>query len=274
MMRDGCTAVIPDACRVWHMCGRNMAHLLIVLRLQRCNALGRKTQLSCPPPGPRKRGRPAINHHGRPPSRPSRRRVRAANDFAEARKIAHMRACFILAQRQWRSISGDPDSGAFAHREGRGSAFVKTHAVTRLVWYEEFPLYAEAIQRETSLKRWKREWKLTLIEETNPDWNDRRELEHVCDQSRCWMAGSVAGHGELEVIRLLTKAPMQPTPPRPVSRLPARCRSSRAELRDSPTPGPGPRCCRCCAGIRGARYRSTGIPAWSSIPSAGGAPSS
>lgn len=50
------------------------------------------------------------------------------------------------------------------HREGRGSAFVKKYSVTRLVWFEEHALYAAAIQRETSLKRWKRAWKLALIE--------------------------------------------------------------------------------------------------------------
>ena len=46
------------------------------------------------------------------------------------------------------------------HREGVGSAFVKKYGVHRLVYHEEYPLYADAIRRETSLKRWKREWKL------------------------------------------------------------------------------------------------------------------
>ena len=62
-----------------------------------------------------------------------------------------------------------------AHREGRGSAFVKKYGVTRLVWFEEYPLYVDAIQRETSLKRWKREWKLALIEKHNPEWEDLTE---------------------------------------------------------------------------------------------------
>ncbi len=62
-----------------------------------------------------------------------------------------------------------------AHRAGRGSAFVKKYDVTRLVWFEEHPLYVDAIQRETSLKRWKREWKLALIEKHNPEWEDLTE---------------------------------------------------------------------------------------------------
>jgi len=62
-----------------------------------------------------------------------------------------------------------------AHREGRGSQFVSKYGVTRLVWFEEHPLYLDAIQRETSIKRWKRAWKLALIEKNNPNWDDLLE---------------------------------------------------------------------------------------------------
>ena len=59
-----------------------------------------------------------------------------------------------------------------AHKEGRGSSFVQKYNVTTLVWFEEHALIVNAIQRETSLKRWPRKWKLALIEERNPDWKD------------------------------------------------------------------------------------------------------
>ncbi|HTT97488.1 MAG TPA: GIY-YIG nuclease family protein [Rhizomicrobium sp.] len=62
-----------------------------------------------------------------------------------------------------------------AHREGRGSEFCKKYNVTRLVYCEEFPLYADAIRRETNLKRWKRDWKIALIEKVNPNWDDLTE---------------------------------------------------------------------------------------------------
>ena len=42
------------------------------------------------------------------------------------------------------------------HRQGVGSAFVKKYRVNRLVYYEEYQLYTDAIRRETNLKRWKR----------------------------------------------------------------------------------------------------------------------
>lgn len=58
------------------------------------------------------------------------------------------------------------------HKEGRGSEFVKKYGVTMLVWFEEFPLVTDAIQRETSLKRWPRKWKIALIEKVNPEWRD------------------------------------------------------------------------------------------------------
>lgn len=63
----------------------------------------------------------------------------------------------------------------YAHREGRGSEFCKKYGVTRLVYFEEHPLYATAIGRETNLKRWKRKWKLQLIEKMNPNWDDLYE---------------------------------------------------------------------------------------------------
>ena len=41
-----------------------------------------------------------------------------------------------------------------------------------LVWYEAHESIAAAIQRETSLKRWKRDWKIDLVNKMNPEWRD------------------------------------------------------------------------------------------------------
>jgi putative endonuclease len=58
------------------------------------------------------------------------------------------------------------------HRAGEASAFTRKHKVHMLVWYEEFADIRQAIQREKSLKRYLREWKINLIERTNPHWAD------------------------------------------------------------------------------------------------------
>jgi putative endonuclease len=58
------------------------------------------------------------------------------------------------------------------HRQGTASRFTKQYGVTKLVWFEQYQTVPEAIQRETSLKRWKRDWKIDLVNKTNPDWRD------------------------------------------------------------------------------------------------------
>jgi putative endonuclease len=62
------------------------------------------------------------------------------------------------------------------HRTGKGSKFVKTYGVTRLVYVEQYATPLEAIQREKQMKEWHRDWKIRLIEENNPDW---RDLSHL-----------------------------------------------------------------------------------------------
>jgi putative endonuclease len=69
-------------------------------------------------------------------------------------------------------ITGDLSRRVFEHKQGLGSAFVRRHHVTRLVWYEEYPDPTSAIRREKQLKKWHRAWKTRLIEEMNPLWID------------------------------------------------------------------------------------------------------
>jgi putative endonuclease len=58
------------------------------------------------------------------------------------------------------------------HKEGVGSKFVAKYGVTRLVWFQPFMLVAEARDREYEMKKWRRDWKVELIERDNPDWDD------------------------------------------------------------------------------------------------------
>jgi putative endonuclease len=58
------------------------------------------------------------------------------------------------------------------HRAGKGSAFTRKYEVHTLVWFEEFADVREAIQREKTLKHYNRDWKINLIERSNPHWLD------------------------------------------------------------------------------------------------------
>jgi putative endonuclease len=59
-----------------------------------------------------------------------------------------------------------------AHRTAIGSKFTATYGVHRLVYFEPFAQIDDAIQREKSLKRYLRAWKIKLIEQDNPNWLD------------------------------------------------------------------------------------------------------
>lgn len=60
----------------------------------------------------------------------------------------------------------------YEHREGLVKGFTKRYGLKMIVHYEVFDSVVNAIQRETSLKRWPRKWKLELIEKSNPRWRD------------------------------------------------------------------------------------------------------
>jgi len=58
------------------------------------------------------------------------------------------------------------------HKEGLVAGFTKKYKVSILVYYQQSEDIEAAIQREKQLKAWHRDWKIKLIEETNPNWND------------------------------------------------------------------------------------------------------
>ncbi len=69
-------------------------------------------------------------------------------------------------------VTADLAARIFAHREGRGSDFCRKWGLKRRVLVEPHATIDEAIIREKALKNWKRDWKLRLIAETNPEWRD------------------------------------------------------------------------------------------------------
>lgn len=61
------------------------------------------------------------------------------------------------------------------HRAGAISSFTRRYGVTTLVWFEVHETREAALQRERSMKKWSRAWKIALIEKTNSGWNDLSE---------------------------------------------------------------------------------------------------
>jgi len=61
------------------------------------------------------------------------------------------------------------------HKAGAFEGFSRTYGCKRLVWYETHPTMLEAIKQEKRIKRWRRTWKLELIEAQNPEWRDLSE---------------------------------------------------------------------------------------------------
>jgi putative endonuclease len=83
---------------------------------------------------------------------------------------------YLLASRRhgtlYRGVTNDVSRRANEHRRKLIPGFSAQHDVSRLVWYEVHDRIDEAIAREKSLKRWRRDWKIALIEEMYPDWSD------------------------------------------------------------------------------------------------------
>src|SRR5689334_19771288 len=69
-------------------------------------------------------------------------------------------------------VTSDLVRRVWEHREGVGSSFVRRYGLTRLVYFEHHEDIRTAIQRETSLKRWPRPWKVRLLAIGNPEWED------------------------------------------------------------------------------------------------------
>ena len=61
------------------------------------------------------------------------------------------------------------------HRNKIHAGFSARYGVDRLVWYEGYDRIDEAIAREKAIKKWRRAWKIALIEALNPDWVDLYE---------------------------------------------------------------------------------------------------
>jgi putative endonuclease len=93
---------------------------------------------------------------------------------------SRLTATYLLASRRHGTLylgsALDLIGRVWEHKEGVGGRFTAKYGVTKLVWFQSFMLLSEARELEYRMKRWRREWKVNLIERDNPDWHD---LYHV-----------------------------------------------------------------------------------------------
>jgi len=90
---------------------------------------------------------------------------------------------YILASQRngtlYTGMTYDLQKRIYQHKNELADGFTKDHNVKILVYYEIYEELNEARHRERRLKRWNRNWKIKLIEEHNPQWNDLYET--ICN---------------------------------------------------------------------------------------------
>jgi putative endonuclease len=72
-------------------------------------------------------------------------------------------------------VTSDLIRRVWQHKNNIHDGFTKKYRVHNLVWYEVHRDVKEAIRREKQMKKWRRQWKINLIEKENPDWGDLYE---------------------------------------------------------------------------------------------------
>ena len=83
---------------------------------------------------------------------------------------------YILANRRlgtlYVGVTSDLGARIRQHKDGTFEGFTTRYDVTRLVYFETHDRVVDAIAREKAIKKWRRAWKVELIESVNPEWLD------------------------------------------------------------------------------------------------------
>lgn len=91
-------------------------------------------------------------------------------------KPKHQYAVYILTNKRngtlYIGMTNNLERRVFEHKNKLMEGFTKKYELDKLVYFEVYQYADVAIRREKRLKKWKRQWKIDLIEEQNKDWND------------------------------------------------------------------------------------------------------
>lgn len=93
-----------------------------------------------------------------------------------AKRMEKMPRVYMLASRPggvlYVGVTSELPKRVWEHKNHFVDGFCRKYNVDHLVWYEMHETMESAISREKALKRWRRQWKVALIEKTNPGWRD------------------------------------------------------------------------------------------------------
>jgi putative endonuclease len=91
----------------------------------------------------------------------------------KAQKWHSMSICSPAAGTEFSlGITADLAGRVHQHKTKAVPSFTAQYGIDRLVWFETHDDPAGTITREKALKKWRRDWKIRLIEEQNPEWYD------------------------------------------------------------------------------------------------------
>ena len=83
---------------------------------------------------------------------------------------------YLLASRKhgtlYLGVTNDLARRVYEHKSKAVAGFTARHGVDRLVWFDCYDDPVTAITREKDIKKWRRDWKIRLIEQENPNWSD------------------------------------------------------------------------------------------------------
>jgi putative endonuclease len=97
----------------------------------------------------------------------------------ESRNPERQPCVYLLASRRngtlYVGVTSNLTQRVWQHKSRLVDGFTKRYGVHTLVWYEVHATMASAIAHEKAIKKWKRAWKIALIEKSNPHWRDLHE---------------------------------------------------------------------------------------------------
>ena len=97
-------------------------------------------------------------------------------------KNVHQYYVYILTNKRngtlYIGMTNNLERRILEHKSGTIEGFTKKYGLDTLIYFETYQYVNDAILREKRLKKWKRQWKIDLIEKENSNWNDLAQDWH------------------------------------------------------------------------------------------------